>query len=79
MPSSLTAGDLATLRSQLDEFARELGFDQVGVAGIEATPICSQSVWPLAPCPGPPTPIQPATCPAATVDAAVGVIVARMP
>jgi len=35
MPSSLTTGDLATLRSRLDAFARELGFDQVGVAGIE--------------------------------------------
>jgi epoxyqueuosine reductase len=35
MPSSLTAGELATLRSQLDVFARELGFDQVGIAGIE--------------------------------------------
>jgi epoxyqueuosine reductase len=35
MPSSLTVGELATLRSQLDVFARELGFDQVGIAGIE--------------------------------------------
>jgi epoxyqueuosine reductase len=35
MPSSLTAGELALLRSRLDTFARELGFDQVGVAGIE--------------------------------------------
>ena len=35
MPSTLTAGELALLRSQLDGFAQELGFDQVGVAGIE--------------------------------------------
>jgi len=34
MPSPLTAAELATLRSQLDGFALELGFDQVGVAGI---------------------------------------------
>ena len=51
----------------------------VGVFGIDATPICSHSVWPFAPWPGPPTPIQPATCPATTFEAAVGVIVARMP
>lgn len=34
MTSSFTAGELATLRSRLDAFAQELGFDQVGVAGI---------------------------------------------
>jgi epoxyqueuosine reductase len=35
MTSSLTAGELATLRSRLTSIALELGFDQVGVAGIE--------------------------------------------
>ncbi len=31
----MTAEDLARLRERLDGFARELGFDQVGVAGID--------------------------------------------
>ncbi|HEY5559235.1 MAG TPA: tRNA epoxyqueuosine(34) reductase QueG [Steroidobacteraceae bacterium] len=35
MPSTLTVAELAALRSRLDVFARELGFDQVGVAGVE--------------------------------------------
>jgi epoxyqueuosine reductase len=35
MAGSLTAEQLRTLRSRLDEHARALGFDQVGVAGIE--------------------------------------------
>ncbi len=35
MTAPLTAADLARLRARLDELARELGFDQVGVAGIE--------------------------------------------
>ena len=35
MASTLTAEDLAQLRERLDGFARELGFDQVGVAGID--------------------------------------------
>jgi epoxyqueuosine reductase len=35
MTSTLTAPDLARLRARLDTIARELGFDQVGVAGVE--------------------------------------------
>ncbi len=35
MTSTLTAAELTALRARLDGFARELGFDQVGVAGIE--------------------------------------------
>jgi epoxyqueuosine reductase len=35
MENPLTAQDLARLRARLDELARELGFDQAGVAGIE--------------------------------------------
>jgi epoxyqueuosine reductase len=35
MASKLTALDLTRLRERLDGFARELGFDQVGVAGID--------------------------------------------
>ena len=35
MESTLTAQDLAQLRARLDALARELGFDQVGVAGID--------------------------------------------
>ncbi len=35
MAASLTAGQLGALRSRLDEHARALGFDQVGVAGVE--------------------------------------------
>ena len=35
MTSPLTAGDLARLRTRLDTIANELGFDQVGVAGID--------------------------------------------
>ena len=35
MESPLTAQDIARLRARLDVLARELGFDQVGVAGIE--------------------------------------------
>ena len=35
MTSPLTAGDLARLRTRLDAIAKELGFDQVGVAGID--------------------------------------------
>ena len=35
MPSTLTVAELAALRSRLDVFARKLGFDQVGVAGVE--------------------------------------------
>ena len=35
MPSTLTAGQLAALRARLAEHAQALGFDQVGVAGIE--------------------------------------------
>jgi epoxyqueuosine reductase len=35
MTSTLTTGELARLRARLDALARELGFDQVGVAGIE--------------------------------------------
>jgi len=31
----LTAGQLSRLRARLDEAAKELGFDQVGVAGVE--------------------------------------------
>jgi epoxyqueuosine reductase len=35
MAGSLTAPDLTRLRARLDELARELGFDQVGVAGLD--------------------------------------------
>ncbi len=35
MASQLTDSELGALRVRLDELARELGFDQVGVAGIE--------------------------------------------
>ncbi len=35
MASQFTVSELAALRARLDGFARELGFDQVGVAGIE--------------------------------------------
>ncbi len=35
MASQLTVSELGALRVRLDELARELGFDQVGVAGIE--------------------------------------------
>ncbi len=35
MAAPLTAGQLGALRSRLDEHARALGFDQVGVAGVE--------------------------------------------
>ncbi|MGH8131485.1 MAG: tRNA epoxyqueuosine(34) reductase QueG [Steroidobacteraceae bacterium] len=35
MPSTLNATELSALRMRLDGFAKELGFDQVGVAGIE--------------------------------------------
>ncbi|MEX0734572.1 MAG: tRNA epoxyqueuosine(34) reductase QueG [Steroidobacteraceae bacterium] len=35
MASTLTAAELTALRARLDVFGRELGFDQVGVAGIE--------------------------------------------
>jgi epoxyqueuosine reductase len=35
MSTSLTASDLETLRTNLDAWAGELGFDQVGVAGVE--------------------------------------------
>jgi epoxyqueuosine reductase len=35
MSATLTKRDLAELRTRLDALARELGFDQVGVAGVE--------------------------------------------
>ena len=35
MTRSLTPDELARLRARLDALARELGFDQVGVAGVE--------------------------------------------
>jgi epoxyqueuosine reductase len=35
MATNLTADELSALRSRLNEFATALGFDQVGVAGIE--------------------------------------------
>lgn len=35
MASQLTVSELGALRVRLDELARELGFDQVGIAGIE--------------------------------------------
>jgi epoxyqueuosine reductase len=35
MAGPLTASDLANLRARLEALARELGFDQVGVAGID--------------------------------------------
>jgi epoxyqueuosine reductase len=35
MPTALSAGELAKLRARLDAIARELGFDQVGVADID--------------------------------------------
>jgi epoxyqueuosine reductase len=35
MTSRFTTHQLTALRSQLENFARELGFDQVGVAGVE--------------------------------------------
>ena len=35
MPNELTAPDLARLRERLDAHARALGFDQVGVAGVD--------------------------------------------
>jgi epoxyqueuosine reductase len=35
MPGPLTASELPRLRARLDVLARELGFDQVGVAGID--------------------------------------------
>ena len=35
MASTLTSADLTALRARLDGLAQELGFDQVGVAGIE--------------------------------------------
>ena len=35
MTATLSDGELARLRARLDALARELGFDQVGIAGIE--------------------------------------------
>ena len=35
MTSPLTAGELARLRERIDEIAKDLGFDQVGVAGVD--------------------------------------------
>ena len=35
MTSPLTAGELARLRGRIDEIAKDLGFDQVGVAGVD--------------------------------------------
>ena len=47
--------------------------------GIEAMPAWIHASPPFAPWPGPPTPTQPATCPASTVGARVSMIVARTP
>ena len=35
MASKLTAGELARIRARIEALARELGFDQVGVAGVD--------------------------------------------
>ena len=49
------------------------------VCSTDAMPTWSHASSPFTPWPGPPTPTQPATCPAATFGARVGVIVARTP
>ena len=51
----------------------------VGVFGSAATPAWSHIVSPFAPALLPPTPIHAAACPALTVGARSGVIVARTP
>jgi len=35
MASTLTAGELARIRARIEVLARELGFDQVGIAGVD--------------------------------------------